>query len=173
MHKICSQISSAFEARYESVSNTVADVLIFQNSERPAIFVCHSLGGIITKETLRLSRAARYQPSLQSLYEQTYGVIFLGTPHRGSTYAPWGALMGNLAKLALQSPSTSLLRSLEVDNMALQMIADEFSTMIRGDIAVYSFREERDMSGIYGLHHKVKHHGVIFGNQNRINRVCR
>lgn len=64
--------------------------------------------------------------------------------------------MGNLAKLALQSPNTSLLRSLEVDSMALQMIADEFSTMIRGDITVYSFREERGMFGIYGLHDKVK-----------------
>jgi hypothetical protein len=63
--------------------------------------------------------------------------------------------MGNLAKLALQSPNTSLLKSLEVDSMALQMIADEFSTMIREDIAVYSFREERGMSGIYGLHDKV------------------
>lgn len=158
MHKIRSHISSEFKARYESVFNTVTDILIFQDSERPAIFVCHSLGGIITKKSLRLSRAARYQPRLQSLYEQTYVVIFLGTPHRESTYAPWRALMGNLAKLALQSPNTSLLRSLEVN-----------STMIRGDIAVYSFREERGMSGIYGLHHKVTHHGVLFGNQNTIN----
>lgn len=63
--------------------------------------------------------------------------------------------MGNLARLALQSPNTSLLKSLEVDSMALQMIADEFSAMIRADIAVYSFREEKGMSGIYGLHEKV------------------
>ena len=44
--------------------------------------------------------------------------------------------MGNLAKLALQSSHTARLRVLEVDSMALQMIADEFSTMIRENIAV-------------------------------------
>lgn len=115
------------------------------------MFVCHSLGGIITKEALRLSRLADFQPNLQSLYRHTHGVIFLGTPHRGSTWAPWGALAGNLAKLAFQSPNVSLLKSLQVDSMALQMIADAFSSMIRGDIKVFSFREEKPMSGIYGL----------------------
>lgn len=119
------------------------------------MFVCRSLGGIIVKEALRLSRAALYQPDKQGLYKTTHGVIFLGTPHRGSTWAPWGALMGNIAKLALQSPNTALLRALEVDSMALQMIADEFSTMIREAIMVYSFCEEKPMTGLYGLHDKI------------------
>ena len=55
--------------------------------------------------------------------------------------------MGNLAKLALQSSHTALLQVLEVDSMALQMIADEFSTRIRENIAVYSFQEEKQIIG--------------------------
>jgi len=142
--------------RFTDLTITKITNLAFQqNPERPAVFVCHSLGGILAKEALRLSRAARYQPHLQGLYDSTYGVIFLGTPHRGSIWAPWGALMGNLTKLALQSPNTALLKSLEVDSMALEMLASDFSNMIREDIAVYSFREERGMSGLYGLDGKV------------------
>lgn len=63
--------------------------------------------------------------------------------------------MGHLAKLALRSPNTALLRALEVDSMALQQVAEEFSKMIREDIVVYSFREMKPMTGLYGLNDKV------------------
>lgn len=98
---------------------------------------------------------AKYQPRKQRLYQETYGVIFLGTPHRGSPWAPWAKLATNLAKLALQSPSTTLLDALQVDSSVLQIIADEFSKMIREDLKVHSFREEKGMSGLYGLDAKV------------------
>ena len=116
------------------------------------MFVCHGLGGIITKEALRLSRRADYQHHFQGLFEHTSGVVFMGTPHRGSTWAPWGTLARNLAKYALQSPSTSALGSFEVDSAALQLIADEFSAMIGRELKVFSFREVKPMSGVYGLH---------------------
>ncbi|KAL8724942.1 MAG: hypothetical protein Q9181_006602, partial [Wetmoreana brouardii] len=142
---------------FQHAQNLLAEIqrVRSEDLQRPIIFVCHSLGGVIVKEALRLSWSARYQRHLQALYETTQSVIFLGTPHRGSTWAPWGALMGNLAKLALRSPNTALLRALEVDSMALQTIAEEFSKMIREDIAVYSFREERPMTGLYGLNDKI------------------
>lgn len=98
-----------------------------------------------------------FRPKLQSIYTATYGVIFLGTPHRGSPWAPWAKLATNLAKLALGSSTTALIDALRVDSPVLQIIADEFSKMLRSDeIKVYSFREERGMSGLYGFDSKVK-----------------
>lgn len=61
-----------------------------------------------------------------------------------------------MAKVALQAPSNQLLHALQVDSAVLQIVADEFSKMVRSDeIKVYSFREERGMSGLYGLNSKV------------------
>jgi hypothetical protein len=102
-----------------------------------------------------LSLGAKFQPRQQRVYQDTYGVIFLGTPHRGSPWAPWAKIATNLAKVALQSPSTALLDALQVDSAVLQIIADEFSKMIREDVKVHSFREEKGMSGLYGLDAKV------------------
>ena len=103
-----------------------------------------------------MSFGSKFQPNRQRLYQDTYGVIFLGTPHRGSSWAPWAKLGANLAKLALQTPSKTLLQALQIDSSVLQIIADEFSKMVRSDeIKIYSFREEKGMSGLYGFDAKV------------------
>ena len=103
-----------------------------------------------------MSLGAEFQPNKQRIYQDTYGVIFLGTPHRGSQWASWSSLANNLSKLAFQAPATQLLGALEVDNPVLDIIADEFHKMVRSDkVKVYSFREERGMSGLYGLDGKV------------------
>jgi hypothetical protein len=156
--------------RYANILLCQAPAEVGKDINRPIIFVCHSLGGIIVKEVrkpqLRICPRAqltkerlgtalipggKFQPRQQKLYQDTYGVIFLGTPHRGSLWASWAKLASNLAKVALQAPSTSILQSLHVDSGELQRIADEFKKMIRDDIKTHSFREERGMSGLYGL----------------------
>jgi len=68
---------------------------------------------------------------------------------------PWAKIASNLAKLALQAPATKVLATLQVDSAVLQIIADKFSKIIREDIKVHSFREEKGMSGLYGLDAKV------------------
>ncbi|RHZ47020.1 uncharacterized protein CDV56_103078 [Aspergillus thermomutatus] len=114
------------------------------------------LGGIIVKEVLRRSKGATFQPQNQSLYTSTCGVIFLATPHRGSPWATWAKLAANVSKVVLRSPNTAVLDSLNVGNQLLDMIAEEFSIMLRmNDIKAYSFHEERPMSGVLGLNEKV------------------
>ncbi|KAF4630621.1 hypothetical protein G7Y89_g7518 [Cudoniella acicularis] len=54
--------------------------------ERSLIFVAHSLGGIIVKDVLRRA-AAETDPLLLNIYTSTEAIIFLGTPHRGSSKA--------------------------------------------------------------------------------------
>lgn len=51
---------------------------------RPVVFVAHSLGGLLTKEMLLAD------PELAS---RTLGVVFLGTPHRGSEKASLLAML--------------------------------------------------------------------------------
>lgn len=41
-------------------------------------------------------------PALGEIYAKTTGVIFLGTPHRGSSQETLGEVVANIAKLALR-----------------------------------------------------------------------
>jgi len=50
-------------------------------TRRQIIFIAHSLGGIIVKQALFL---ARIEPQYTSICKYTIGIVFFGTPHRGS-----------------------------------------------------------------------------------------
>ncbi len=54
--------------------------------ERPLLFICHSLGGLLAKQILRTSSDAT-DPHKQSVVNQTRGVLFLATPHSGASLA--------------------------------------------------------------------------------------
>ena len=60
-------------------------------TERPIIFVTHSLGGLIVKRALVDSFATRGHKTVRrrSIYVSTYGILFLGTPHRGFDIERW------------------------------------------------------------------------------------
>jgi hypothetical protein len=53
--------------------------------QRPIIFVCHGIGGLLVKRALALSRSRRMPrvEHLRSVYLSTYAIIFMGTPHNG------------------------------------------------------------------------------------------
>jgi hypothetical protein len=67
----------------------LANVLVTQDlAKRPIIFVAHSLGGLIVKQMLRCSWDARYEDDpLRELAISTRAVVFLGTPHSGTSVA--------------------------------------------------------------------------------------
>ena len=58
-------------------------------TERPIIFIAHSLGGLLVKRALIYSSEIRghYTQHLRSIFISTFGILFLGTPHRGFDYA--------------------------------------------------------------------------------------
>ena len=83
------------------------------------------------------------------IFLSTYGVVFLGTPHRGSSQAGMGILAANICKAMLQNTNTSILRSLEQDSETLERIREAFErTITREKVKVYSFVEEIPMAGI-------------------------
>ncbi|THW77844.1 hypothetical protein D6D18_09847, partial [Aureobasidium pullulans] len=117
------------------------------DNEKPLVFVVHSLGGIILKDAIRRSKIVR---------DRTRSIVFLGTPHRGSTYAGWGQIASNLARLALQDSNKRLLESLEVNNEVLDNINDEFKTIaFERALKIHSFQESRGITGMKGLKGKV------------------
>ncbi|KAL9025121.1 MAG: hypothetical protein Q9196_006007 [Gyalolechia fulgens] len=117
-------------------------------NEDPIVFLAHSLGGIVVKDAIRRSsEACRRRIKL---------IIFLGTPHRGSSWTGWGKIASNLARVALQDSHKKIIETLEVDSEVLENIHDEFVQVVSEyDIRIHSFQEGRAMSGIKGLDEKV------------------
>lgn len=128
-----------------------------QTPERPIIFVVHSLGGLILKETLRRSwQAQPYEADLRITYDCTTAIVFMGTPHRGSQYAPWGVLARNIAVALGFDASDRILRDLRVDSGILDLLVEDFSKMLKEDkFNVYTFMESKGLKGIRGLDGKV------------------
>jgi tetratricopeptide (TPR) repeat protein len=55
--------------------------------ERPLLFVCHSLGGLLLKHILRISNDTTVDPAMQRVAGNTRAVLFLATPHFGADLA--------------------------------------------------------------------------------------
>ena len=83
------------------------------------------------------------------IFLSTYGVVFLGTPHRGSQQAGLGIIAANVCRAMLQDANTGILRSLEQDSEVLERIRDGFERMMtREKLKAYSFVEEIPTAGV-------------------------
>lgn len=99
--------------------------------ERPIVFVCHGLGGILVKKALAhaFSRTSNKVDHLYSIFVSTYGILFLGTPHHGIENTSW--------QLMVQNPSgdagipTELQAAIAKDSETLQNITDEFAPLAK------------------------------------------
>lgn len=115
--------------------------------EQPIIFVCHNLGGLVVKDALieaASNKCHQRDLSLPKIYTETKGVIFLGTPHRGSDKESLGDLMAKAAGVGLRRPNTQLLQSLRTDSHVFEKQRDQFITVSR-DFLVRCVREELPM----------------------------
>ena len=83
------------------------------------------------------------------IFLSTYGVVFLGTPHRGSPQAGLGILAANVCRAMIQDANTGIVRSLEQDSEVLERIRDGFERiMAREEVKAYSFVEEIPTAGV-------------------------
>ncbi|KAI3047712.1 hypothetical protein CBS147353_11732 [Aspergillus niger] len=121
-------------------------------TSRPIIFVAHSLGGLICKKAI-LSSRNNPEVHLQNIFKYTKGVIFMGTPHKGSWMAKWAKIPAEPLGL-VKSMNKYLLDILQTDNQFLQSIQTDFLSMIRelqGNsrrLEITCFYEELSMPGI-------------------------
>ncbi|KAL4895497.1 hypothetical protein BDV59DRAFT_174033 [Aspergillus ambiguus] len=71
-------------------------------SDRPIIYVCHSLGGVLVKELLLHCRENSSYNSvyLNSIYRSTCGILFLGTPHNTNGLG-WNSIVQSISSAVL------------------------------------------------------------------------
>jgi hypothetical protein len=97
---------------------------------RPLIFVAHSLGGLVCKQAILMSRN-NPESHLQDMFTSTKGIVFMGTPHTGSWMADWAKVPASALGI-VKSTNKSLLNVLETDDQLLESIQTAFLAMVRG-----------------------------------------
>ena len=104
-------------------------------TERPIIFVAHSLGGLVVKRALIYSESIRGNNTsyLRSIFVSTYAVLFMGTPHMGADLAKWGSLLEWICGAVLPSKMVDsepqLVDALKKNSEVLQNIDRGFIQM--------------------------------------------
>lgn len=73
------------------VADLEAERSLINASQRPLIFVCHGLGGIIVKSALvhSASRTSHQTSHLNSVYVSTFAILLFGTPHDRINIGKW------------------------------------------------------------------------------------
>ncbi|KAI2618459.1 hypothetical protein GGR54DRAFT_156526 [Hypoxylon sp. NC1633] len=112
------------------LSDLTTDRALCNASSRPLIFVAHSLGGLVCKEAILLSRN-HPESHLCDVFDCVIGVIFMGTPHQGSWMAHWATVPTNALGF-VKSTNKTLLDALKTDNQILQSTQSRFLSMVRG-----------------------------------------
>jgi WD40 repeat protein/pimeloyl-ACP methyl ester carboxylesterase len=104
------------------------------------LFVVHSMGGLVAKKAYLLGKS---DAQFSALAAKFYGIIFLGTPHRGAQSA---AMLNNiLSALPLAPPPKAYLADLQVTSHALHEINEQFRHHCE-EIAMVSYYETEKTS---------------------------
>lgn len=83
--------------------------------------------------------------NLGSIFKFTSGVIFYGTPHRGSEKTGLGQIVAKIAALTLRQPNDKLLKNLEKDSDVLERQRRSFASISK-NLSVVCLWEEKPMS---------------------------
>ncbi|RWA14940.1 hypothetical protein EKO27_g228 [Xylaria grammica] len=117
----------------------------FQCPRRPLIFVAHSLGGLLVKDMLRLSKSYEHtQPDRYHVYGSTTSLFFFGTPHAGAD--PRNTIhkvLTNIVKVIGFRVNEQIVETLMPGAERSKLLADDFLNWIyERDWNVYTFQEE-------------------------------
>lgn len=103
---------------------------------------------------LKQSKDATHTPELLHIYKATCGIIFMGVPHRGSSWVPFAR---NLTALALGSADRRVLNGLEINSEILERLMTDFAGLLKDNtFRIHTFFETQDMTNIPGLRGKVR-----------------
>jgi protein SERAC1 len=107
--------------------------------ERPLIFICHSLGGLIVKRAIVHAQQTKiYQQTLKAVY----GLVFFATPHRGGNKALLGDVAASIARLVISSPKNSYLEALKSNSFFAEALRHDFQNR-QDDFSIVTFYETR------------------------------
>ncbi|KAH7466543.1 hypothetical protein FOMA001_g16824 [Fusarium oxysporum f. sp. matthiolae] len=138
-------------------ANSLMNELVLKRQEspdRPIIFICHSLGGLVVKQALLLEK-----PEFQDAINSTRGLVFFATPHRGATgdAVEIGFILADIARAMRRETSNTLPELLEKNSR----LADTLSR---------SFAEKRDQFHIISVYETrpMKPYGIIVGKTSAV-----
>ncbi|KAJ5100300.1 P-loop containing nucleoside triphosphate hydrolase [Penicillium angulare] len=160
-----SHVTTFFEANnHDNISKQAESFMVplqqarEENAQRPLILVAHGLGGIIIKGALEESKRSEHRPQFLSIYNSLRGIIFLGTPHGGSTMADWGLIATGIVKFTSQGCNSKALKGFQPDSEILEFYRKCFLKMLQDQrFTIHSFYEKRGTSGILGFQGKAGH----------------
>ncbi|EPE30856.1 alpha/beta-Hydrolase [Glarea lozoyensis ATCC 20868] len=118
-----------------------------QERNRPILFCAHSLGGLVLKQALLVAAETGHK-HYKPIWENTIGVLFFGTPHRGSSLAAYGAQLARVPTALSMKPTPQLLESLSTGSFILGELNGKFRKLMdknRGSREIASFYETRTM----------------------------
>ncbi len=120
-----------------------------KSHERPIVFICHSLGGVVLKKAFILAHADSSNEQYKEILNNTKAIAFFGVPHQGSGIALWADMGAKMLKAA--SGGTSVNRAIVADlkrnSRALQEIADQSLHRLK-DMKIYTFYETEKFNGV-------------------------
>lgn len=138
------------------IADLFANRRIRKATERPIIFLAHSLGGLVVKRALIASSeiSGPKTEHLRSIFVSTYGILFLGTPHKGSDLGQWGSYLERLCRTVVLKKvvdtEPQLVDALKSNSETLQNIDRQFAQLM-DDFHLYFFHEAKptDLKGTY------------------------
>lgn len=93
---------------------------------------------------------------VKDIYDSTRGVLFLGTPHRGSDKADWGVMATRAVRATGFNANNKILKQLASQSPELGNLRARFNVLLKKkDFYVGTYQETEDMGGFGGLRGKV------------------
>ncbi|KAM0817195.1 putative cytochrome P450 [Seiridium cardinale] len=134
------------------VAQLFADRRLEGRVDKPIIFICHSLGGLVVKRALAYSksRSSDKIAHIQTIFTCTHSVMFFGTPHHGSSKASLLLTLQKLASIAVPKRAAKfekvLVAALKEESETLQNITDFFVPLMKHfHIAFFWEQEKTDL----------------------------
>ncbi|KAI1484454.1 hypothetical protein F5X96DRAFT_664167 [Biscogniauxia mediterranea] len=111
-------------------------------SRRPIIFIAHSLGGLVLKSALVRSDIARQGALLEyrSIKLSTYGIFFMGTPHRGGHGVKLGLMLAKLGSPFIET-NDRILRHLALDSEWLQQLSGQYAPISSKFVTKFAYEK--------------------------------
>ena len=123
--------NNTIEQHAANLCTDLANIRDGEKASRSLIFVVHSLGGLVIKTAILHANESRTQSMshLSAVADATAGIIFMGTPHRGSEQAQWGGILASVLGYVKQD-NAELVKRLNKEEPRLALLQERFAKML-------------------------------------------
>ncbi|KAL9095514.1 MAG: hypothetical protein Q9165_002385 [Trypethelium subeluteriae] len=102
------------------------------SEDRKIIFVAHSLGGLVVERALQRSKDSEgAEDHLCQVETHAHGVLFLGTPHKGSSPAAFATSIAKALRRLRNRVNPDIIEILQRDSQVLADLDDWFARWFR------------------------------------------